>query len=321
MVEIVVADIGGTHARFAIGLVTGASLATIGDPVTLKTSDYRSLGEAWHAFARRSERTLPTIAAIAIAGPVRGERLKLTNNDWVIDAAALREELGLETVRLINDFGAVGHAVSALPESAFDHLCGPAGPLPTAGVVTVLGPGTGLGVAQVVRADGNDIVVETEGGHIGFAPVDEVEDRILALLRARYGRVSVERLLQGSGLPVIHEALTGEREGELALWQSALAGEDRAAASLDLYCRILGCVAGDLALAHGSVAVVIAGGLGRRLASHLPHSAFADRFVDKGRYRQHQADIPVKLVTHPEPGLFGAGVAAAQMLGDQGQLR
>jgi glucokinase len=245
--------------------------------------------------------------------------LKLTNNPWIIRPALIDEKLGVDRHLLINDFGAVGHAVAQADEAHLRHLCGPEGPLPTEGVVSIVGPGTGLGVAQIIRRGGRDVVVETEGGHGDFAPLDQLEDGILTYLRRRYRRVSVERIVSGPGLANIHEAL-GAIQGhavhtgdDKALWTSALSGTDSAAAAaLDRFCLSLGAVAGDVALVQGASCVVIAGGLGLRIADHLPRSGFAQRFVAKGRFEARMAAIPVKLITHPQPGLYGAAAAFAQ---------
>ena len=309
--EIVAVDIGGTHARFAFAGV-GQESVSLGPETVLKTGDYAGLAEAWQAFAARAGRPLPKAAGIAIAAPVEGEAIKLTNNEWVIRPGSLAAELGIERVTLVNDFAAVAHAVAVCGDGQLRHLCGPDVPLPRDGVVSIVGPGTGLGVAQLVRSPAGDRVIATEGGHIGFAPTDAVEDRILTTLRAKYGRVSVERVACGAGLADIHAVLTGADApvDDRDLWRRALAGEDSdAAAALDRFCAILGSAAGDIALAQGAAAVVIAGGLGLRLADHLPHSAFGDRFRAKGRFETRMAELPVKLIAHPQPGLLGAAAA------------
>jgi glucokinase len=243
--------------------------------------------------------------------------LKLTNNPWVLYPQSLASELGLDRLIIVNDFGAVGYAVAEVGSSYFTHIAGPVD-LPAEGVTTVLGPGTGLGVAQVVRHDGRALVIETEGGHMDFAPLDPIEDEMLRQLRGRYQRVSVERMVAGPGLLNIYEALAriermpaaANRDSEL--WQLALSGRDAlASAALDRFCRCLGSVAGDLALAHGANAVVLAGGLGQRLGSAIVRSGFHDRFVAKGRFAARMAAIPIKLITHPQPGLFGAAAAFA----------
>ena len=310
--DIVAVDIGGTHARFAIARADAGAIA-LGPETVLKTGDYDGLAEAWRAFAAQSGAPLPPRAGVAIAAPVEGDAIKLTNNKWVLRPATLAAELGVEAIDLVNDFAAVAHAVPVCGDQLV-HLCGPDMPLPAEGVVTVVGPGTGLGVAILKRGPAGDEVIPTEGGHIGFAPADEIDDRILARFRTRVGRVSAERAISGSGLPDIYAAVTGEEapQDERALWQRALAGEDaNASAALDRFCGLLGSVAGDLALAQGAQAVVIAGGLGLRLAPHLPASSFAARFAAKGRFEARMAALPVKLITHPQPGLLGAAAAFA----------
>jgi glucokinase len=303
-VEVVAVDIGGTHARFAVAEVGGEGVA-LGPETVLKTGDYAGLGEAWQAFARGAGRPLPNAAGVAVAAPIKGDAIKLTNNDWVLRPATLAAELGIERVALVNDFAAVAHAVAVCGDDQLRHVCGPDRPLSRNGVITIVGPGTGLGVAMLVRGE----VIATEGGHIGFAPTDDVEDRLLTRLRARYGRVSAERVVCGAGLADIHAVLTGDDSpaDDRVLWQGALSGQDRE--SLDRFCAILGSVAGDIALAQGADAVVIAGGLGLRLADHLPRSAFAARFRAKGRFEAKMADMPVRLITHPQPGLLGVAAA------------
>lgn len=318
--EIAVADIGGTNARFGIAEIDGPNVRSLSEPVKLKTGDYESFQHAWREFERVAGRALPKVLAIAFAGPVGGETLKLTNSDWVIRRESLADELGLERILIVNDFGAVAHSVASLGDGSFRHLCGPDGPLPRDGVISVVGPGTGLGVAQLIRRGDRYEVIETEGGHIDFAPLDPTEDRILGQLRGKFGRVSVERLLAGDGLDNIHWALAiaegraAERhDDDKVLWTRALDGsDDFAVAALDRFCQILGAVAGDIALAHGASAVVIGGGLGAKLADHLPRSGYCERFVAKGRFERHMAGITVKLITYPQPGLYGAAAAFAR---------
>jgi glucokinase len=319
MRRIVAADIGGTHARFAIATLDGTKVAELSEPVTLKTSEHASFRTAWEEFGRRSGAELPHELAIAFAGPVGGELLKLTNNPWVIRPALMEEKLGVTRFRIVNDFGAIAHAVAELGDEHFLHLCGPEVPLPSEGVTTILGPGTGLGVAQLLKDGAHSHVIETEGGHVDFAPLDSLEDQILAHLRRSFRRVSVERIVSGSGLVNIYSALAAI-EGravtppeDKALWSAALDGGDAlAAAALDRFCLALGAVAGDLALAHGANGVVIAGGLGYRLRDHLHRSGFDDRFIAKGRFERRMEAIPVKLIRHHYPGLFGAAAAFAR---------
>ena len=317
--QVVAVDIGGTHARFAIAEVEGGKVISLGEPVTLKTAEHASLQTAWQAFAARHDGELPRAIAISVASPITGDVIRLTNNPWVIRPSLIPERLGADTYTIINDFGAVGHAVAQLPAADFVHLCGPDTPLPERGVTTVCGPGTGLGVAQVLRTATSYHVLPTEGGHVDYAPLDGIEDAILKRLRKTFTRVSTERVVAGPAIVAIYETLA-ELEGravpsrdDKTIWTEALEGTDSIAlAALDRFCLSLGAVAGDLALAHGAKAVVIAGGLGLRIKDRLLRSGFDQRFVAKGRFQSLMAGIPVKLITHPQPGLFGAAAAFAQ---------
>jgi len=316
--ELVAADIGGSHARFALADVEHGQVKSLGEAVTLKTVDHASLQTAWETFGEQLGRTLPRAAAIAVACPIVGEMLKLTNNPWIIRPAMIAQGLGVDQITLINDFGAVGHAVVQVGRDHLHHLCGPDTPLPEEGVISIVGPGSGLGVAHVLRRSGRDYVIECEGGHIDYAPIDGIEDVILARLRERYGRVSVERVVSGPGLANIYQALAAIEDcpvqtgDDKAIWTAALSGSDGlAVAALERFCLILGSVAGNIALAHGANAVVIAGGLGARIAELLPRSGFSSRFTAKGRFEKMMSAISVKIIIHPQPGLFGAAVAFA----------
>jgi len=317
--EIVSVDIGGTHARFALAEVEGGRVVRLGEPVTQKTAEHASLQTAWEAFGAALDRPLPRAAAIAVASPVGGEVIRLTNNPWVIRPALIPERLGADTYTIINDFGAVGHAVAQVPDGDFTHICGPDNALPANGITTVCGPGTGLGVAQVLREAGRYRVLSTEGGHIDYAPLDALEDALVRRLRRSFTRVSAERVCSGPGIVSIYETLA-ELEGravpsrdDKAIWTEALDGTDSIAlAALDRFCLALGAVAGDLALAQGADSVVIAGGLGYRIRDRLIRSGFDQRFVAKGRFQSMMARIPVRLITHPQPGLYGAAAAFAQ---------
>lgn len=319
MRQVAVADVGGTHARFALASIDAGRVLALDEPVTLRTAEHASFQTAWEAFAHRKKTDLPAELAIAFAGPVGGEVLKLTNNPWVIRPALMRERLGIQHFTIINDFGAVAHAVAALGDAHFRHICGPDRALPRSGVITVVGPGTGLGVAILLRKDESYEVIETEAGHVDFAPLDALEDRILVELRRGFRRVSVERIASGRGLWNLYEALaTIEGKSltlhdEEALWRAAVAGTDSLAnAALDRLCLTFGAAAGDFALAQGAEAVVIGGGVGVRLADYLPRSGFRDRFIAKGRFERRMDEMPVKLITYDQPGLFGAAAAFAR---------
>ena len=317
--EIVVADIGGTHARFALAEVEDGCCVALGEPVKMQTSEHASLHTAWEAYAETIGRALPRAAGIAIAAPIAGDTIKMTNNPWIVRPAQIARRLGLDAHVLINDFAAVAHAVDGVGDEHLMHLAGPDQPLPDEGVISIVGPGTGLGIAALLRTRTGSFVIPTEGGHTDFAPLDSVEDRLLARLREEYTRVSVERIVSGPGFRTIFEVIA-ELEGrdmprgdDKALWTLALEGSDSVAeAALDRFCLCLGAIAGDVALVHGPGPVVVAGGLGYRLRDYLPQSGFEERFTAKGRYTSLMRTLPVKLITHPEPGLFGAAVAFAK---------
>ncbi len=318
--KLVTVDIGGTHARFAIAEISADGAIALGEPATLHTKDHASFQTAWEDFARMQGGVLPDAVAIAVAGPVGGEVIRFTNNPWIIRPALIPEKLGAERYTVVNDFGAVGHAVARAGAEHFVHLTGPDVSLPAEGTISIVGPGTGLGVAHIWRDGAGAYRVQaTEGGHIDFAPLDTIEDAILARLRQRYRRVSVERVVSGPGIVDIYEALAG-MEGrpfqpldDRTIWAKGTSGEDSlAAAAVDRFCLSLGSVAGDIALAQGASGVVIAGGLGLRIKDTLLRSGFAERFRAKGRFEALMAALPVKLITHPQPGLFGAAAAFAK---------
>ena len=317
--NLVAVDIGGTHARFALAEAENGRVISLGDAVTLKTAEHASFQTAWEEFGRVANVTLPRAGAIAIAAPVTGEVIKLTNNPWIIRPALIPEKLGVERFVLVNDFEAVGYAVAQAEAEHFTHLCGPDVALPEKGTISIIGPGTGLGVAHIWRGKGSYHVQATEGGHLDFAPLDAIEDAVLARLRKRYRRVSMERVVSGPGLVEIYEALAAiegravQSYDNKALWALGTSGDDSlAAAAVDRFCLSLGSAAGDIALAQGGCAVVIAGGLGLRIKDVLIRSGFAERFVAKGRFEGMMTAMPVKLITHPQPGLFGAAAAFAK---------
>lgn len=317
--DLVTVDLGGTHVRFAIARVDRRRIALISKVTTLETARFATFGAAWSHFAAAEAAPLPRAAAIAVACPVNSKTIKMTNNPWVIHSEELRRDLQLDALTLVNDFGAVGHAVAHLNAPDFQHIAGPDVPLPDHGVISVIGPGTGLGVAQVLRRNGQAHVIETEGGHSDFAPLDDVEDAILAWLRSRYGRVSVERIVSGPGLLNIYEALAALHErpvkyhDDKTLWAAAMTGQDALASqALTRFCLAFGAVAGDVALTQGAAAVVIAGGIAPRIISHPALADFAERFTAKGRFQHMMAALPVKLISHSHVGLIGAAAAFAQ---------
>lgn len=325
--RIVVGDIGGTHARFAIAELGGGERPRVGPMKRYRTREYPGLEAAWARFAREVGEPLPSEAALAVAAPIEGEVLRFLNSDWRIPRHTIAAGLGLDRLVLLNDFGAVAHAVSVLSPGEFAPVAGPA-MLPEQGVVSVIGPGTGLGVAilsrrTLARSGPAVTVIETEAAHVAFAPLDPEEEALADAVAARYGRASLERVISGPGLIDIYRHLGGEpevgpnRAGEL--WSAAIDGEDALAAhALDILVRCFGSAAGDISLAHGAMGVAITGGLANRIVHLLRAPAFEARLTAKGRYRERMQRVPVVLATFAEPGLLGAAVAFERELGANG---
>ena len=318
--EIVTVDVGGTHARFAIATIKADGTIELSEPTTLHTETHASFQTAWEDYRERMGGTLPDDVAMAVAGQIKPDIIRFTNNPWIIRPPLIREKLGCSRHLIVNDFEAVAHAAARAPSDEFLHLTGPETDLPPTGTISVLGPGTGLGVAHFWRdGSGNYRVQATEGGPGVFAPLDAIEDTILARLRKRHNRVSTERVVSGPAIVDIYEALAA-LEGravveldDVAIWTAGVSGENSlAAAAVDRFCLSLGAVAGDIALVQGASGVVIAGGLGYRIRETLLASGFAERFRAKGRFAGLMASLPVKLITHPQPGLLGAAAAFAQ---------
>ena len=310
--RIVAADIGGTHARFALAEVGGGGRPRIGDMRKYRTRDHEGLAEAWARFGKDSGGTLPRAASLAVAAPIEGETLTFMNSDWRIGRTGLKDELGVDKLLLLNDFGAVAHTVSVTPGDEFLAVTGP-GDLPAQGITSVIGPGTGLGVSLLDRRRGV-AVIETEAAHIGFCPLDPEEEELSDFLTARYGRASVERVVSGPGLIDIYHFLGGGDAPDAnqagVLWDSAISGADPLAErALSILVRCLGAAVGDIALAHGAMGVALTGGLANRIRHQLTSPAFEARFTATGRYRERMQRTPVRLLTFEEPGLLGAAMA------------
>lgn len=319
--KIVAGDIGGTHARFAIAELRSGERPRLGEMGRYRTREHEGLASAWRAFARDSGGSLPDAAAFGVAAPFEAEMLRFVNSDWTIDKRSIGSQLGLSRLTLLNDFGAVAHAVSVLGGDELEYVAGPAGDLPAEGVTSIVGPGTGLGVSILLNR-GRTEVIETEAAHIGFAPLGPEEQAIADDLAERYGRASVERVVSGPGLIEIYRSLDGgdwDVGDAGGLWSAALEGRDEIAAqALDLLVKCFGSAAGDIVLAHGATALVITGGLANRMKDKLRSSLFGGRFIAKGRYRARMERIPVRLATYPEPGLLGAAVAFQREHGPRG---
>lgn len=314
MTRIVVGDIGGTNARFTLAEVEDGRVVSLGEPVILATARHAGLASAWRAYGEQIGEPLPRLAALGIAGPVTGGPVRFLNSHWVVDPQSLDRDLGLDRSLLLNDFGAMAHAVHALDPRHFAHVCGPDAPLPERGAISVIGAGTGLGVAVLQRTPAGPVVLETEGSHVHFAPLNDRERFVSERIEATYGRTSIERIVSGPGLCAIVRAFTpDDARDDAALWEAAIAGEEPLLReALGLFLDSYGAAAGDLSLAHGAMGVALTGGLTNRLLPLISSSGFHARFCDKARYRARMETVPVRLVTHTQPGLFGAAAAFAK---------
>ncbi len=323
-----VGDIGGTNARFALTDLSAPGVELM-QSQSLANADFASMQHAIEHYLE-TVGAHPQHAALAVACPVGQDEIRLTNRAWSFSRRELQRTLGLGELRMLNDFGAVAWAIPALQREHLLTLHGdPAAPL--RGPISVLGPGTGLGVAVLVGSDVHGWhAVETEGGHVSFAPVGDEERAIATWLTAQHGRTSTERLLCGKGLSEIDAVLRGASAvlpsqvpspGEASLLRpalrspaeivsAALEGHDAAARrTLARFCAVLGSVAGDCALVHGARTVVIAGGIIPRFIPFLRSSAFRERFLAKGRMAALLESVPIHVITHPHPGLVGAATA------------
>jgi glucokinase len=315
------ADIGGTNARFALQDAGAGTDVRLVDVEVLACADYPDIGAAIAEYlARAGGRGHAAAevrhAALAIATPVEGDEVGMTNHHWRFSIAALRDACGFDTLLVVNDFAALAMALPRLGADGRARIGPELEPAPGR-PLGLIGPGTGLGVAGVVPVDAAGTrwrALPGEGGHASFAPCTRQEVRILEHLWERHGHVSAERLLSGPGLEAIHEALTGHQLAAPDITAQALDSSSAACRdSVEAFCAILGSVAGNVALTLGATGgMYIGGGIVPRLGSLFFASAFRARFEDKGRLAPWLARIPTWLVTDPYPALRGV----AAMLDD-----
>ncbi|MFA4891950.1 glucokinase [Brevundimonas sp.] len=312
---LLVGDVGGTNARFALAhMVEGKPVLEHHESFPAAT--WPTFLSGVKAFIDGCE-VKPTGGVIAVAGPVTDGEIDLTNSPWRVSEAEL-QTLGLNPVRLINDFEALAWGAPVVPDDMLASLGGPAEGEPHT-AIAVLGPGTGFGVSALLRdGRGGEMAMPSEGGHACFAPGDAVEDEILRILRRRYDRVSIERLICGPGLLNMHRALAEIDGRESHIEDPAQitteAMENPASpcgATLARFCAILGAVAGDIALTTGARGgVYIAGGIAPRILPFLKASPFRERFERKGRFQDYMAAIPTNVILHKHAALLGAARVA-----------
>ena len=304
-----VADIGGTNARFALHHEGRFDCIEV-----LPCASHATLADAMHSYLGAATRRGFTVdgirhAAIAIANPVEEDRVSMTNHHWSFSISGLRDERALSTLLVVNDFAALAMSLPFLQSYQRERIGGDAGGgIELAGrPIGLIGPGTGLGVSGVIPADGRWIALASEGGHVSFAPANRDEVAILEALWGEYGHVSAERLLSGMGLELIHWALTGKRRDAPAITAAALDGSSAdCLRTVETFCAILGSVAGNVALTLGATGgMYIGGGIVPRLGPLFTESAFRTRFEDKGRLSPYLARIPTYLITEQYPALHG----------------
>jgi glucokinase len=317
------ADIGGTNARFGLELERGEITAI----ATLPCNAYGTLSQAIQTYLS----SIPAIAAgaaevreaaVAVAANIEGDRVKMTNHDWVFSTDAVRRELGLRSLLLINDFSAMAMSIPYLRHGDKRQVGG--GQAIAGGAIGLVGPGTGFGVSALVPVDGVWTALITEGGHVNFAPSNALECKILEFAWREYPHVSVERLLSGIGLNILYRALC-EVQGAVCAPLSAAEIIQRALSRecgicdqvIDLFCDMLGTAAANVALTIGARGgMYIGGGIVPRLGERFFQSGFRRRFEAKGRFSAYLADVPTMLITAEYPTFHGlsAKLAAARQM-------
>lgn len=311
-----VADVGGTNVRFARVGPDGRP----GDLLTFRAEDHEGLADAALAYLEATK-TLPRPreAAFAVASPITGDTVTMTNRNWSFSIKALRERLGLDRLEVINDFMAVGLSLPRLHDGDVIKVGG--GEAVADAPRAVLGPGTGLGVSLLVPAAGRWLALAAEGGHATMAPADDRESEVLRLLRMRYSHVSIERVVSGQGLVNLYETLTmldGVRADALEpedISRRAADGAPYCTEALEMMCRMLGTAASDLALTAGARGgIYIGGGIVPRLGDMFMQSGFRRRFESKGRFTGYVSAIPTWVIVNPVPAFLGL----AALLEDEG---
>jgi glucokinase len=304
---VLLGDIGATNARLAL-----LSDGVLGPVDCFTVADFARFTDAVDAFLGYGPRDFPpTGALLAAAGPIESNRCVLTNCPWTIEPGEIRAAFGFKQVRLVNDFEATALSLS--------HLVGPdlyplgGGRAESGAPMAVLGPGTGLGVACQVPGSPTPIVIAGEGGHATMSATTRREDEIIEYLRQRFGHVSAERVVSGSGLENLYAAVAAIDEADAPkrhaaeITAAALGGGcPIAKAALDLFCAMLGTIAGNIALTFGARGgVYIAGGIAPRITEYLARSEFRARFEGKGRFKSYLEAIPVHVIVHPVATFLG----------------
>lgn len=317
---ILVGDIGGTNARLAIAsLPSGAAPAQPSAPKLVSfqsfpCADFHELDDILERYLETLNLPKPTKACLAVAGPVADGRAHLTNLGWHLDTRELSSKFGIEDIRLVNDFAALARSTPALCQQELLQLR--AGSPTAAGPVSVMGPGTGFGLALLVQHASGCSIVSGEGGHISFVPHGDLETKVWSALQQSIGRVTVETLLSGVGLMRIYRELchihdvTPLNYDPRTISNQALDhGDQICLETLAVFCSMLGSVAGDIVLSHGSTGgVFLGGGILPKIADFFVTSDFTERFLDKPPMQEFVSRVPVHMITAPDAALKGAAL-------------
>ena len=310
-----IGDIGATNARFSLVQPGGGA----SPPRVYALNDYPSLPDAIEAYLREERPAQkPVQAVLAVASPVTENQVTLTNHPWTFSVKALREQLGLRRLQVVNDFAANAVAVPHL--GAQDVLQVGGGVAIKNAPIGVIGPGTGLGVSAFVPSADGGAMIAGEGGHVTMAPTTAQESALLDLMRSRFDHVSAERILSGPGLVNLYNALC-ELAGTPAASYSAdqitnpgiWNADPHTHEATAMFCAMLGTVAGNLALTLGARGgIYISGGIVPRIGGFFAQSEFRARFEAKGRLNDYVAAIPTYVITRPLPVLLGAAALLLQ---------
>jgi glucokinase len=313
------ADIGGTNARFALETGPGQ----ISQIRVYPCADYPGVEEVLTKYLKDTKVGHVNHAAIAIANPVDGDEVRMTNHNWTFSIEATRRGLGFDTLLVVNDFTALAMALPGLTDAQRVQIGG--GTRRQNSVIGLLGPGTGLGVSGLIPADDRWIALGSEGGHSSFSPNDEREDCVLHFARKKWSHVSFERVAAGPGIELIYRALAARDKKRLPasvepaeVVKRALGGDAFAAEALDCFCGILGTFAGNIAMTLGALGgIYIGGGVVPKLGDFFVHSSFRRRFEAKGRFESYLANIPTYVITAEYPAFLGVSAILAEQLSNR----
>ncbi len=313
------ADIGGTNARFALERAPGE----IGDIRVYPGTDYPGIAEVMQQYLKDTRVGHVNHAAIAIANPVDGDHVKMTNHDWSFSIEATRRALGFDTLLVVNDFTALAMALPGLTDAQRVQVGG--GARRQSSVIGLLGPGTGLGVSGLIPADDRWIALGSEGGHATFSPFDEREDIVMRYACRKFPHVSFERVCAGPGLELIYRALA-ERDGVTAADDFTAAdvtvraqhGEALGLEAVNCFCAILGTFAGNIAVTLGTLGgIYIGGGIVLKLGELFHKSPFRKHFEAKGRFQQYLSGVPTYIITAEYPAFLGVSAILSEQLSNR----